>query len=246
METSQFMERYRSLSRDFQNELQQATKKLEELQKSNTIDPISVGVVKKSMENIQDAWHSFNGWVLISTLDDLNEAKENCAPGLINFRSKLLRLQRINRRTLNHKSIRSSDPFTAGRSDDLSITTYIPYFEQLLDLLFQNAVKYSPVGGSIEIEVSTLASGARLEMSSIGPTLAKIELSRLGEKGFRGEHALKTGTMGSGFGVYNALRLAQLLNAQLSFSANSTPSYHTGGIPYSPFSVSIVFPFDVA
>jgi signal transduction histidine kinase len=246
MEISQFMERYRSLSRDFQNELQQATKKLDELQKNRSVDAASSSVMKNSMENIQDAWHSFNGWVLISTLDDLNEAKENCAPGLINFRSKLLRLQKINRRTLAHKSLKTPDPFAAGKSEDISVETYIPYFEQLLDLIFQNSMKYSPVGGSIEIEVSRIASGVRLDMTSIGPTLGKLELMRLGEKGFRGEQALKTNEMGSGFGLYNAFRLAQLLNAKLTFSANSTPSYHTGGIPYSPFSVAITFPFDVA
>jgi hypothetical protein len=41
METSQFMERYRSLSRDFQNELQQAVKKIGELQKTKIGDSAS-------------------------------------------------------------------------------------------------------------------------------------------------------------------------------------------------------------
>jgi signal transduction histidine kinase len=183
---------------------------------------------------------------LISTLDDLSEAKENCAPGLISFKSKLQRLQKINRRTLGHKNIKSRDPFTIGSSDDFSVTTYIPYFEQLLDLLFQNSIKYSPVAGNIEIEISKVTTGVRLELISIGPTLSKLELARLGEKGFRGEYALKTEVMGSGFGIHNAFRLAALLNARLSFSPNSVPNYHVGGIPYSPFSASIIFPFDVA
>ncbi len=236
IETGQLLERFRHLSRDIQNGFQTSQKHLEQLKR--TRDGGEISKLSTTLNNMTEAWQDFAGWILVSTLDDLEEARSNCAPGRIDIQSKITR-SRMRRR---------NDSERVGLTIDTSdiqpqiIETYIPYFEQLVDLLFGNAIKYSPRAGTVEISSSRSSSGVNITIRSVGPLVSKSELARLGERGFRSEHAKKLPVTGQGYGLYNCKRLADLLSASLDLRPEQRVLYESGGVQYANFAASLNLP----
>ena len=89
METGQFLERFRLLSREIQLGIQQLEKGLDALRTDR--GDMQLAKVKSIAEKIDEDWSDFSGWVLISTLEDIEEARKNCAAGLVNVKSKIHR-----------------------------------------------------------------------------------------------------------------------------------------------------------
>jgi signal transduction histidine kinase len=191
-----------------------------------------------TLHGISEAWQDFAGWILISTLDDLGDARANCAPGRVDLQSK------ITRSKIRQKNDRERNGITIDTSgvESLVIETYIPYFEQLLDLLFGNAIKYSPRAGTVDISCSRTKSGATIAIQSVGPIVLKHEAGQLGVAGFRAENAKKLSLTGQGYGLFNCLRLADLLNATLEFRAEARALFETGGVQYANFTAVLSLP----
>lgn len=237
MDTNQLLERYRLLSRDVQNGLQEAQKQIGLLpQAKHSVD---IKRLTSTLAKIDDSWQDFAGWILVSTLDDLEDAKKNCAPGRLDVQSKLLRskLRRSNDTLRNGITIDTSDTVS------IVIESYIPYFEQMLDLLVGNAIKYSPRGGTVELSNERLkkSAGCKIRLSSLGPLVQKHEIASLGTKGFRSEAAKKCNLTGDGYGLFNVKRLADLLGAKVAFSPSQKP-IDLGGVNYASFDVTLLIP----
>ena len=69
METGQFLERFRLLSREIQLGIQQLEKGLDALRTDR--GDMQLAKVKSIAEKIDEDWSDFSGWVLISTLEDI-------------------------------------------------------------------------------------------------------------------------------------------------------------------------------
>src|SRR5690606_26998390 len=171
-------------------------------------------------------------------IDNLEEARANCAPGRIDVSSKITR----------SKKRRKSDLGRAGLKIDTSdcesiiIETFIPYFEQLLDLLFSNAIKYSPKAGNIEVSCARKTNTTTISFKSIGPLCKKSEVGQLGQKGFRSENALGTTISGQGYGLYNCLKLCDLLGIAIEFRPEQNVLYTMSGTAYANFQVILRVP----
>ncbi|MBE7374587.1 sensor histidine kinase [Pseudomonas lopnurensis] len=238
MDMAQFLERYRSLSRNIQNELQNAAKLVERLG-ANTQDSEKANQrIRESIESISTHWQDFNGWVLISTLEDLEEAKTNCALGIIEVESKIKRAKIKFSKEVSQKSV----TIDISQASSKKIDTYIAYFEQLLDLVIGNAIKYSPPSSTIEIASAIKDRGIAISVSSIGPMVHQGEEIRLGEKGFRSETARKIAVTGQGYGLFNARRICQLLSGSITFRPSFKSIFSVQKIPYSNFEVLIYLP----
>jgi signal transduction histidine kinase len=236
IESGQLLERFRHLSREIQNGLQTAQKQLEPLKKTNEINEISK--LGDTLSRMNESWLDFSGWILVSTLEDISEARSNCAPGRIDTQSKILR-SKLRR---HQDTIRNGISINVKDAQSAIIETFIPYFEQLLDLLFNNAVKYSPRGGEIDVACERKDSGVRITISSIGPTIDKLETTRLGERGFRSANAMRHEVAGQGYGLYNCFRLAELLSIRLEIRPESKILYESNGVPQSNFIVHLYIP----
>lgn len=238
IDSGQLMERFRHLSRDIQNELQNAQRYLDIIKK-NSQDSADLTGLDNSIIGIVDAWQDYAGWVLLSTLDDIEEAKANCAPGLINLKSKLVRTKKRMKNQISTKGIK----FDFNYQRELTFETYIPYLEQLLDLVISNAVKYTVKSGTVEIAFSQEGGTIKITIQSIGPTVHKHETERLGDKEFRSESARKTSVTGQGYGLYNVKRLCALIGGNVQFRPESNVLYYNEeNIPYSNFTVAINLP----
>ena len=95
--------------------------------------------------------------------------------------------------------------------------------EVLLRNLVDNAVRYSPAGTTVRVEVSSDAAAIRLEVVDEGPGVPERELDRLGERFHR---LADMATPGSGLGLSIVRRIAELHGAAVSFS----PGPHGKGL----------------
>jgi len=80
--------------------------------------------------------------------------------------------------------------------------------------LLDNAVRYSPDGGRINVSVQAVAGRVELRVSNTGTTIAADEMARLGERFHR---IPGSGETGSGLGLSIVARIAELHNARLEF-----------------------------
>lgn len=95
--------------------------------------------------------------------------------------------------------------------------------KQVLINLVDNAIKFSPVGGAIQVRADRTAGGAlRVAVADEGEGIAADEAPHLFERFFRGHAA--GGTAGSGLGLAIARNLARLHGGDLTLQ----PSAHRG------------------
>lgn len=114
-------------------------------------------------------------------------------------------------------------PLAESRSIDLGITRRdeavtlgVPAdLEIILANLVENAVRYTPPGGSIDIAVETAGHEVRIEVSDTGPGIREEELDRVFERFFRGR---PLDVEGSGLGLAIARAAARKNNARLTLA----------------------------
>lgn len=83
----------------------------------------------------------------------------------------------------------------------------------MLRNLLDNAIRYSPSGGQVEVRLTADAQGVRCAVQDTGPGLDDAALARLGERFFR---VLGSGESGSGLGWSIVRRVAALHGAKVT------------------------------
>ncbi|MEZ5461635.1 ATP-binding protein [Dokdonella sp.] len=120
----------------------------------------------------------------------------------------------------------------------------MPAFELVPFVLIDNAVKYSPDGQIITIEVQdNPMPGIRVQatVQSIGPMVTPDELCKLCLRGYRGQLATQSSIPGEGIGLYLAETLVRLVNGSLQIRSSSNSMYGVGGVDYSEFEALVNF-----
>ena len=114
-----------------------------------------------------------------------------------------------------------------------------PTFETLIFILLENAIKYSPEPG--EINIKLLEKGCILDatIQSVGPYCDENEILHLCDKGFRGTNAKSISAKGQGFGLNFAKEICEIHKISMSF--DSTYSHQNHGIKYGRFLVNLHF-----
>lgn len=84
------------------------------------------------------------------------------------------------------------DTFALDPADHVQIEADRGMLKQVMRILCDNAVKYSPKGSTITLGVQKTESGCTLSMSDHGPGIPKEELSRIFERFYRCDSARKT------------------------------------------------------
>jgi two-component system sensor histidine kinase QseC len=102
--------------------------------------------------------------------------------------------------------LRGSEPVSVeGHSDLLSV---------LLRNLVDNAIRYSPRGSSVNVDIARTGDAAIIAVTDEGPGIAPGERARIGQRFYR---VLGTGQSGSGLGLSIVRRIAEIHSAQLRF-----------------------------
>jgi PAS domain S-box-containing protein len=111
--------------------------------------------------------------------------------------------------------------------DDLSIELSVPEpiacvradsdkLRQVLINLVDNAVKYSPKGGRVELTVQTRDGGVRIAVRDEGIGIAPLEQRRIFGKFYRVDPELARGVGGTGLGLYICRELVRRMGGRLS------------------------------
>jgi PAS domain S-box-containing protein len=100
--------------------------------------------------------------------------------------------------------------------EDLSITCDENKLRQVLVNLLDNAIKYSPEGGKVEILVEQAGGRCEMEVSDEGLGIPSSEREKIFEKFYRLDPQQTTGVGGSGLGLYICRELVERMNGWLS------------------------------
>ena len=84
----------------------------------------------------------------------------------------------------------------------------------LLRNLVDNAIRYSPPGCAVSVDIDRAGDDARLVVSDQGPGITPDERARIGQRFYR---VVGTGETGSGLGLSIVRRIVEIHGAQLRF-----------------------------
>ncbi|HET7573183.1 MAG TPA: ATP-binding protein [Gaiellaceae bacterium] len=90
---------------------------------------------------------------------------------------------------------------------------------QVLSNLVENAIKYSPDGGRVELRLADEPERVRLEVSDQGLGIAPSEQERIFEKFYRLDAHMRRGVGGSGLGLYIAREIVDALGGSIDVSS---------------------------
>lgn len=91
--------------------------------------------------------------------------------------------------------------------------------EQVLDAFLDNAIRYSPNGGEIELAVERSNDTIRFSVRDTGVGIDTRHHPHIGEKFYRADPEQHTGAAGLGLGLYICNHLASFMNGRLWFES---------------------------
>uniref|UniRef100_UPI00403F2707 two-component system sensor histidine kinase SapS n=1 Tax=Candidatus Enterococcus willemsii TaxID=1857215 RepID=UPI00403F2707 len=100
--------------------------------------------------------------------------------------------------------------------DDQQVLTDGKWISFIFRQLLSNAIKYTPVNGTITIQMIKKRQGIQLKLTDSGIGIPKEDLRRIFDKGFTGKNGRNAEVHSTGLGLYLAKNLASQLGVQLS------------------------------
>lgn len=90
---------------------------------------------------------------------------------------------------------------------------------EALSNIYSNAIKYTPDGGTVSIEISNDGSAVRFSVTDTGFGIPKEEQSRVFRKFFRASNSKKQTSEGAGIGLYLAKLIVESSGGQIGFNS---------------------------
>ena len=89
---------------------------------------------------------------------------------------------------------------------------------QLITILIDNAVKYTPDGGTIQIEAEKIGKNTKIQIMNHCDNIASIDTSKLFERFYREDKARTQGKSGYGIGLSMAKSIVELHHGKIEAS----------------------------
>ncbi|MDI1445149.1 HAMP domain-containing sensor histidine kinase [Polyangium sp. 6x1] len=106
---------------------------------------------------------------------------------------------------------------TAVPGEPVTVSADVTLLEQAISNVTYNAIRYNGPGGHVAVILERVAKEAfRLRVVDDGPGIPEAELSRLAERGFRGNEARSRAPDGQGLGLHITHRAAELHGYRLT------------------------------
>jgi signal transduction histidine kinase len=91
--------------------------------------------------------------------------------------------------------------------------------QQVLHNLIENAMRYTPPGGSVRVRLTTIPTEARIEVSDTGVGIPEADLPFVFERFFRSDRARRAYTGGSGLGLSIVRWIVEAHKGQVEISS---------------------------
>ena len=111
---------------------------------------------------------------------------------------------------------------------------------QVLNNLIGNAIKFTPAGGQVEVELAPTPSGAELHVRDTGVGIAPGELPHVFDRFYRGASAHESRAAGSGLGLSIVKSIVEMHSGRIA--VQSTPGHGTEITVSLPRDVSVSSP----
>jgi len=128
-----------------------------------------------------------------------------------------------------------------AQDDKVTIAANALMLRELLSNLIDNALRYTPAGGSVTVRVRRDGDAALLEVEDTGPGIATHERAHVFERFYR---ILGSNTPGSGLGLAIVREIAQQHGAEVDIFNN--PRSHSAKLPGSLFRLTFPPPVNDA
>lgn len=115
-------------------------------------------------------------------------------------------------------------------------------FELIPLLVLDNSLKYSPDNKTISVLISETLDEIKTVITSVGPMVREEEKDRIFQLGARGEFAIKSGSSGSGIGLFFLKNLVRSIGGKVVFEQEKTQVNIKGAIPYRNTTLTLQFP----
>lgn len=104
--------------------------------------------------------------------------------------------------------------------------------EQIISNLLTNAMRHTPEGGQISVEVTCDATGVQIAVRDTGPGIPEEALSHIFERFYRGDRSRSREEGGTGLGLSIARRLAEAHNGTLQAANYANGAVFTLTLPH--------------
>jgi signal transduction histidine kinase len=142
--------------------------------------------------------------VMLNTLMDISEAES----GTMQLRREPVSLAEVVQRAVDlYHDVADAKGVTlaADTADDIVVTADRTRLEQVAANLIDNAVKYTPPGGRVDVEVRRAGDSALLRVRDTGPGIPPDELPRIFDRLFRGDQSRAERGLGLGLSLVKAV-----------------------------------------
>jgi signal transduction histidine kinase len=142
--------------------------------------------------------------IMLNTLMDISEAES----GAMHLQREPLRLGAVVARAVDlYRDVADAKGIvlTAHTHDDVVVEADATRFEQVAANLIDNALKYTPAGGRVDVEVLADGRRARLTVRDTGLGIRLDELPRIWDRLFRGDTSRAERGLGLGLSLVKAV-----------------------------------------
>jgi signal transduction histidine kinase len=142
--------------------------------------------------------------VMLNTLMDISEAES----GTMQLRREPVALSDVVARAVDlYRDVADAKgvSLTVDAPADVVVTADRTRLEQVAANLIDNAVKYTPPGGRVDVEVRTEGQAAVLRVRDTGPGIPADELPRIFDRLFRGDSSRSERGLGLGLSLVKAV-----------------------------------------
>jgi len=142
--------------------------------------------------------------VMLNTLMDISEAES----GTMQLRREPVPLAEVVTRAVDlYRDVADAKGVALGAvaPPDIVVIADRTRLEQVAANLLDNAVKYTPAGGRVDVEVRRDAAAAVVEVRDTGPGIPGDELPRIFDRLFRGDTSRAERGLGLGLSLVKAI-----------------------------------------
>jgi signal transduction histidine kinase len=142
--------------------------------------------------------------VMLNTLMDISEAESGAMP----LDREPLRLADVLDRAVDlYRDVAEAKgiTLTVSTADDVTVSGDRVRLEQVAANLLDNAIKYTPRGGTVGVEVVRVDGGAELRVTDTGAGIRPDELPRIWDRLFRGDTSRTERGLGLGLSLVKAI-----------------------------------------
>ncbi len=109
----------------------------------------------------------------------------------------------------------------SAKEPEITVPADASALSEVINNLLNNAIKYSPDNGQIEINVTRQDDLARVSVKDYGLGIPPEAKSRLFRKFYRVEHSLTTGNRGTGLGLYISKAIIELHHGEIGVESEA-------------------------